>query len=475
MTEITRRPRRHEEIELLVEELDARGGSIGFVGEHRFRLRGAAVGDRVRVRVGRKRHGAVEAYFLELIEAGPFHVEGRCPHRESCGGCSFQSVQYDKQLEELGRILSGIVTPLRASGEVTIAPVHGCEVPWAYRNKMDFTFGTKRWIEAGEPENAPKGFAVGLHVPGRFDKVLDIGRCEIAFPEAISILDHARRLAKEQELTAWDVRAHVGLLRNLVVRKAFATGEILVDLVTTEEAPEQIVPYLRAILASHPEITTIVQNVNSTVAVIAMGEREILHHGPGWIHEEIGGRRFRISANSFFQTNSYQAELLARIVRERAGLRDGEVLFDLYCGGGFLSLLAGPEAREVWGFELVAEAIEDARRNATLNGLDASRFVAGDLVETLSPASLEGLGAPRPDVCLVDPPRAGMHASVVEALAGLEPRRIVYVSCNPRTAVDDIALLLPRGYALETVEPVDLFPHTPHLECVFTLERRAKD
>lgn len=472
-----RRPRKDEIIEVTVDHLETRGGAIAFVGEHKVRLRNTAVGERVRARVGRKRRGAMESYRQETLDPGPWRVDGRCPHRESCGGCSFQETAYEKQLEELGRILADTVAPLREHGDFTIAPVRACAEPWAYRNKMDFTYGNQRWIEGWEPEDARKGFAVGLHVPGRFDKVLDVDQCEIAFAQAIPILATARRVAQEQGLTPWDVRRHVGLLRNLVLRRGFATDEILADLVTTEDAPELIGPYIAEILRVHPEITTFVQNINSGVAVIAVGEREIVHHGPGFIHEEIDGRRFQISAASFFQTNSAQAGVLASIVRERAGLSDGKrpdtVLFDLYCGGGFFSLLVGADAKEVWGFELVAEAIEDARRNAALNGVEGVHFIAGDLVETLSPASLEKLGAPRPDVCLVDPPRAGMHASVVEALAGLAPRRIVYVSCNPRSATADLKLLLPHGYEVVAVEPVDLFPHTPHLECVFTLERRT--
>ena len=464
-----RRPRKGEEFEVLLEGLDAKGGACGHFGPHRIRITNAVPGQRVRARGGRKWRGWTTALAVETLDPGPDFVPARCPHTASCGGCSFQELRYERQLAELGRLLARTLEPLGA--EVPIAPVLGCDEPFGYRNKMDFTFGDLRWIEPGEPAGALRDFAVGLHVPGRYEKVLDVHRCAIAFAGADEILGTVRRLAIAHELSAWDVKHHEGLLRNLVLRRGFATGEVMVNLVTTEEAPALVKPFLADLLAAHPEITTLVQNINSGVAVVAVGEREILHHGPGWIHEELAGRTFRISANSFFQTNTNQAARLVDIVRARLALEADEVLFDLYCGGGLLTLAAGGAAREAWGFELVPEAIADAERNAALNEVTGVHWVAGDLLPHFTPEGLAALGAPAPDRCVVDPPRAGMHPDVVAALARLGPRRIVYVSCNPQSAARDVALLLPHGYELSAVDPVDLFPHTPHLECVLTLDR----
>ncbi|MEW6073861.1 MAG: 23S rRNA (uracil(1939)-C(5))-methyltransferase RlmD [Planctomycetota bacterium] len=461
-------PRKGEEIDVRLEELDAKGRAVGYAGPHRVRVLNAVPGQRVRARAGGRRRGVTLAVAVQVLDPGPDSVPARCPHVASCGGCSFQELRYARQLEELARLLRRALAPLGT--ELPIAPVAGCADPFAYRNKMDFTFSSRRWIEPGEPENAPRDFAVGLHVAGRHDRVLDIERCAIAFAGADAILATVRRAARARNLVPWDVRAHTGLLRHLVLRRGHATGEVLAQLVTSEEAAASVVPLVREVLAAHPEITTFVQSVSSGVALVA-GGREIVHHGPGWIHEEVAGRRFRVSAGSFFQTNTAQAERLVAVVRERLALTGREVLFDLYCGGGLLTLTAGAAAREAWGFELAPAAIEDARRNSVLNGIASARWVSGDLRHQLAPAALAHRGAPAPDVCIADPPRAGMHAAVVAAIARLAPRRIVYVSCHAPSAARDVALLLPLGWRLLAVEPIDLFPHTPHLECVLTLER----
>ena len=459
-----RRPKRDDVLEFTVQSLDARGNAVGEFEEHRVQLRGVAPGARVRARVRKRRRNKVDAILLEVLESGPDQVTPRCAHFGTCGGCSFQHIDYQAQLRLLGETLGELLVPL---GSPEVQPVLGAKQPWNYRNKMDFTFGNKRWIEAGEPENAPNGFALGLHVPGRFDKILSVERCDIAFAEANPILNSARSLALELGLDAWDVREHQGLLRHLVLRKGFRTGEIMVDLVTTELGTERLAPFVEQLLARHPEVSTLVQRVNAGVALIARGEEHVLH-GPGVIHEELAGLSFRISPPSFFQTNTAQAEELVRIVKERALVGEGTRVFDLYCGSGLFSLALARQGARVTGYELVQAAIDDAWLNAKRNDISNVEFVAGDLVQTLD---LETLGSDLPEVCVVDPPRAGLHAKVLAVLRALGPRRIVYVSCNPKSAVQDLETLLEQDYRMLHVEPVDLFPHTPHLECVFTLER----
>ncbi|MCZ6596760.1 MAG: 23S rRNA (uracil(1939)-C(5))-methyltransferase RlmD [Planctomycetota bacterium] len=472
----TRAPRRGQEIELLVERIDARGRGVGRLEGHTVRVSGAVPGQKVRARVQGRRRGSIEAARLAILEPGAGEVEPRCRHFASCGGCSLQELRYEVQLEHLRTLLERTLFPLSVGdvpvgGVPHVPPVIGCADPWAYRNKMDFTFSNRRWIEPGEPEDVAADFALGLHVTGRYEKVLDIERCEIAFPEASAILGTARRLARELELPPWDVKDHVGLLRHLVLRKGYATGEFMVNLVTAEEAPERIDPYARGIVDAHPEVSTFVQNVNTRRAAVAVGETERVLFGPGRIVEELAGLRFEISANSFFQTNTRQAERLLALVRERAACEGNEVVYDLCCGAGVLGLGLAGSAREVWGFELVPSAVEDARRNARINELGNARFVEGDLARTLHPDELAARGCPAPQVCVVDPPRAGLHAKAVAALRRLAPGRIVYVSCNPKSAVRDIAPLCADGYSVLHVDPIDLFPHTPHVECVFTLCR----
>ncbi len=465
-----RRPRRGDVLELDVEGVDDRGLSLArFEGEI-VRLRGALPGSRVRAAVRHRRPGRIEAVLEEVLRPSLARVEPRCAHFGVCGGCSYQDLAYAAQLEARHAQLARVLAPL---GGPPIAPIRPCAEPWHYRNKMEFTFGTRRWIEAGEPGEVDASFALGLHVPGRHDKVLDVRFCHIAFREASAIVESARSLAQSLGLEAWDLRTHAGLLRHLVLRKGFTTGEILVLLVTNETAVDRIDPFARSILERHPEITTFVQQVNAGVAQVGFGAQERVLFGPGSIRDEIADLRFTISANTFFQTNTRQAEHLVELVRARAGVAPGDLVFDLCCGCGLFSLALAARGAEVVGFELVGSTVEDARANALANGLEGLRFRVGDLVRTLDPAELAHEGIGRPRTCIVDPPRAGLHPRAVAALAGLGPERIVYVSCNPRSALRDLRTLQRRGYRLESAEPVDLFPHTPHVECVFALARSA--
>ncbi|HED65557.1 MAG TPA: 23S rRNA (uracil(1939)-C(5))-methyltransferase RlmD [Planctomycetes bacterium] len=466
-----RKPRRGDLLEAELTGLDGRGRAVGRAEwtdgrEVDVRVRGGVPGARVRVDVFRRKGMRVEARIVEVLRTSPVAVEPRCEHVSTCGGCSFQNIDYAAQLAEKHRILSGLLAPL---GDHDVQPVLANGSAFGYRNKMDFTFGNRRWVEEGEPEGAERDFAVGLHVPGRYDKILDIRRCEIAFEAANPILGTVRRLAREHDLDAWDVREHRGLLRHLVLRHGVRSGDILVDLVTTERAHDRIGPFVEELLAAHPEITTLVQRVDSGVALVARGEEEVLF-GPGYLRDSIGGIEFRVSAASFFQTNTVQAERLVELVLEDAAVREGMRVFDLYCGSGLFSLALARAGAQVIGFELVEEAVADARENARRARIEGVEFVAGDLARTLAPHAARGEA---PELCVVDPPRAGIHPSTLAALRSLAPERIVYVSCNPKSAVRDLILLLADGYAFRRIQPVDLFPHTPHLECVFTLVRRA--
>lgn len=464
-----RKPRRGDRLEASFSSYDRRGLSVGRSGEYQVRLRGAVPGDRWLVDVSRRRGNRIDARGVERLEPGPHRVTARCAHSVHCGGCSFQECDYAEQLRQKRRLVR------EALGAAEVEPVLGADPPWAYRNKMEYTFGSRRWTLPGEPEGVPVDFALGLHAPGRFDKVIDLSECRIVFEGGEALLADARRLAKEHGLEPWDVREHRGFLRHLVLRKGFRTGEVMVDVVTSSESRERFDPFAEGLLASHPEITTLVQTVHSGVASVAYGEAERVVHGPGFITEELGGLRFAISARSFFQVNTAQAERLFELVVDEAAPRtegEGAVLFDLYSGAGTIALLAARRVREVLAFEQVPEAVADARRNAARNGLAGVRFLQGDVLALLDGAIEEPRTLPRPDVCVVDPPRAGLHPKVPPKLVVLSPQRIVYVSCNVHAAAADLAVLAEGGYRLVRAQPLDLFPHTPHVECVLTLERR---
>jgi len=435
------------------------------------RLRGAVPGDHLRFTVLKRRGNRIDGRPLELLSPSPARVEARCRHSLSCGGCSFQECDYAEQLIQKQRLLREALRAAEQLGAGEVEPVLGCDPPWAYRNKMEYTFGSRRWIEPDEPEGASADFALGLHAPGRFDKVLDLAECKIVFAAGEGILRDARELAREEGLEPWDVKEHTGFLRHLVLRAGVRTDEVMVNVVTASESAGRFDPYAAALLERHPEITTLVQTIHGGVASVSHGEAERVLFGPGWITEELCGATFRISPRSFFQVNTVQAEKLFEIVREEAAPSGDEVVYDLYSGAGTIALTLAPRVREVLAFEQVPEAVADAERNAAANGIDNVRLLEGDVLQRLDEV-LENPGSwPRPRVCVVDPPRAGLHPKVPPKLLALGADRIVYVSCNMTAGARDLALLVEGGYRLGRIRPVDLFPHTPHVECVVTLQR----
>lgn len=470
-----RKPRRGDQLEGTISAYDRKGMAQGHSGEYSFSLRSGVPGDRWSFEVHKRRRHHLDARSRELLEAGEKRVEPRCQHALHCGGCSFQECDYELQLEQKGILVRQAFEGVGLTAVPEVEPVLGCANPWSYRNKMEFTFANRRWVAPEEPEGAKADFALGLHAPGLYLKVIDLSECRIVFEEGERILASARRLALEHNLSLWDIREHQGLLRHLVLRHGVHTGEVMVNIVTSEDATELFDPFAKALLDAHPAITTLVQAINTSVADVAKGERERVIFGPGYIEEELLGSRFRISPNSFFQTNTLQAERLFEIVREQASLVGGEVVYDLYSGAGTIALMVAPAVGEVLAFEQVADAVEDARQNARRNGVENVRFFQGDVLTELDATLEPNSELPRPDVVIVDPPRAGLHPKVPGKLLELAPDRIVYVSCNIYNGAKDLALLVEGGFEIRRIQPVDLFPHTPHVECVVTLVKGSTD
>jgi 23S rRNA (uracil1939-C5)-methyltransferase len=353
---------------------------------------------------------------------------------------------------------------------------------------MEFSFGDSRWLSAEEiasKQQIDRSFALGLHIPGRFDKVLDVEECFLPPPTAIIILNAVREAAKARSCSVFQTRTHEGFLRNLVLRTSRATKELMVILVTspprTEEEHDMIRWFSDEFTRLVPAVTTTVHAVSHSKASLALGEPHVLH-GSGRITEELLGIRFEVSPFSFFQTNSAQAEQLFSTALQFAGLSKSVIAWDLYCGAGSITLPAARQAKHVVGIELSESSIADARRNALLNGITNVAFYAEDMYKAATTQLL--LTLPQPDVVIVDPPRAGMHAEVVQMLRRVAPPVIVYVSCNPATQARDCALLAAKSpaelsasehssarYIVEQVQPVDMFPHTYHIESVARLVR----
>ncbi len=452
-------------MELTIESLAYGGKGIARIDDFVIFVKNALPGQTVRALVYRKKKGYAEARPLEILEESPFAVDPVCEHFPVCGGCTVQQLDYTQQVEQKRRQVEDIYQRLAGIPDVTVDEIIPAERIFHYRNKMEFTFSNRRWVLPEEPDEADRDFALGLHIPKRFDKILDIDACHIQPPLGNEILNLVRRVSRENGLKPYDVKTHIGFLRHLVLRFGINTGDVMVNIVTAYENPDLLQPLVKALTTEFPQVTSIINNVNTRKADIAFGEWGLLLHGKPMIEEKIGDLTFEISANSFFQTNTRQGLELYRTVLEDAGLTGKEIVYDLYCGTGSIALFVASAAKSVYGFEMIASAVEDAERNAVSNGVTNCRFTKANL-DTFFRQPERYTKFPRPDVIIVDPPRAGIHRSLVNRLPKLSPARLVYVSCNPATQARDVQSIVKMGYRLVRLTMVDMFPHTPHIETV---------
>ncbi len=457
-----------QEIELFIDRTAHGGAGVARKDGFVVFVRGGVPGDRVIARVYRKKKGFAEAAVTEVLEPSPDRVPAPCRYAGVCGGCQWQHVAYDRQLEYKR---DHVLEALERIGGLKGMPVHSTipsEPVFGYRNKMEFSFAERRWLlpeELGR-EDVEQGSALGLHVPGTFNKIIDVEACLIQAPLGNEILAVVRETARNSGLPVYGIKTHEGFWRFVTLRHSAAGDEWLVNLVTAEDRPEAVEPLSRDLQVRFPRIRTVVNNVNVRKAAIAVGEQEHILAGDGVLEDKLGAYTFRISANSFFQTNTKGAETLYGVVAEYAGLTGRETVLDLYCGTGTISILLSARAKQVIGMEMAMSAVRDAEKNCSLNNVENCRFMAGDVRETLS-----GLNE-RPDVVIIDPPRAGMHKDVLAEVLKLKCLRVVYVSCNPATLARDLAEMSVAYDVLE-VRPVDLFPHTFHVEAVAGLRRKG--
>lgn len=434
----------------------------------------AAPGDVADVKIDRKKHSYAEGHIERLVKPSPLRVEPFCEHFGVCGGCRWQHLPYKEQLKAKQQQVEDALHRIAKVEMPEITPILGSEQTVAYRNKMEYTFSNKKWLtweQMRSGEEFADRDAAGFHIPGAFDKVLDINRCHLQDDLGNRLRLHVKQYAREHGLSFFDLRAQTGLLRTMMIR-IVSTGEVMVVLSFGEDNPGQIKGVLDDLRTSFPEITSLMYVVN-TKANDTIADLDIqLHSGRAYIEEEMEGLRFRIGPKSFYQTNSHQAYNLYKVAREYAGLTGEELVYDLYTGTGTIANFVAPQACKVIGIEYVEDAIRDAKLNAEVNRLANTDFYAGDMKDVLTDEFVAAHG--HPDVMIVDPPRAGMHADVVNVILNAEPSRIVYVSCNPATQARDIALLDAK-YRVTAIRPVDMFPHTHHVENVVRLDLRTKE
>ncbi|MEW6080113.1 MAG: 23S rRNA (uracil(1939)-C(5))-methyltransferase RlmD [Thermodesulfobacteriota bacterium] len=456
--------RRGDEVTLDIESLAFGGRGIARVDGLTVFVEGALPGDSVRARIIRKKQRYAEARLMEIILPAPDRTEPPCRYFGYCGGCVLQNLAYDRQLEYKRQHVVDSLEHIALMPDVRVHPVLPSARLFGYRNKMEFSCSDRRWllpVEMGR-EDLDTGFALGLHVPGTFNKILDIEQCLLFPDDGNRILAAVRELIRQSSVPVYNLKTHAGFWRFVMLRHSVAADTWMVNIVTAFEDRPRVQPLADMIAGSFPKVSSVMNNINGRKAAIAAGEREILLYGDAVIEDRIGRFRFDISANSFFQTNTPGAEALYRVAESYAALSGTETVMDLYCGTGTIAIRLSGAAREVVGLEINPACVADADANCRKNGIDNARFIAGDVRETLN-----RIGQP-PDVLVIDPPRAGMHPDVVAQVLGLATPKIVYVSCNPATLARDIGLL-KEHYTVAEVQPVDMFPHTPHIECVARL------
>lgn len=462
-------------IELSIESTAFKGKGIAKVDGLAVFVPGTAPGDKIKAMITRKKKSFREAKMLELIDPSPIRVEPVCRHANTCGGCTWQHIPYEKQVEYKEQHVRDHIERIAHLSPDIVQPIIPCDEPLYYRNKMEYSFGTRRWLSDEEIQKDEfvddSGFASGLHAPGRYDKILNLQECHLQEKISFRLLDFVRDYCIKHNIPAFDTHKNEGFMRHLVIRTSDYTDDLMVNLVTYKDEPDTVERLKDSLLEVFPEITTVVNNVNDQHNPTAIGRFEHILHGPGYIVDKIGSHSFKIHANAFFQTNTRQAEKLYNVAREYAELDDGGHLFDLYCGVGTLSLYMADMADKVTGIELVEVAIENARFNAKENSVENARFVLGDMKDTFNDQFLQENG--QPDCVITDPPRSGMHPDVVKQLANLNLKKLVYVSCNPSTMARDLKIL-KDVYDVESVQPVDMFPQTYHIEAVAKLKRKSQ-
>ncbi|MCP4668925.1 MAG: 23S rRNA (uracil(1939)-C(5))-methyltransferase RlmD [Deltaproteobacteria bacterium] len=459
--------RKGHRVELTIHNMAYGGKGVARLNGFVIFVKGAIPGDRILAQVVKKKKDHAEAGIAEVMTPSPDRIEPPCPYSPYCGGCQWQHVRYETQLFYKKNEVQEALKHIGGLDNVIVHDTLPSDKQFAYRNKMEFSFSDRRWFLPQEMDgrHLEAGFALGLHVPGTYSKVIDVDTCLLQEERGNAILREVKTYARGSGAPVYGLKSHKGFWRFLMLRHSSAFDEWMVNLVTSEERPEVVRPLADALGRRFPGIKTVVNNITSRKASIAIGEREIVLSGEGFIKDRIGPFTFEISANSFFQTNSLGAEKLYQKVVDYAQLKTTDKVLDLYSGTGTIPIFLAEKARIVTGMEMSRSAVDNARKNVEANGMDNCRFICGDIRKEIHALDF------RPDALIIDPPRAGMHKEVLAQVLALGPRRVVYVSCNPATLARDLGLMA-QDYDVVEIQPIDMFPHTYHIEAVARLRLR---
>ncbi|QXV65780.1 23S rRNA (uracil(1939)-C(5))-methyltransferase RlmD [Mucilaginibacter sp. 21P] len=474
MSRSVKKPKFFENVSVI--DIAEEGKGVGKADELVLFIEKAVPGDVADVEVYRSKKNFGEAKITKLITPSKHRTPAFCEHFGTCGGCKWQHMTYEAQLQFKQKAVRDALTRLAKIEVGHMDPIVPSPADRYYRNKLEFTFSNKRWLFDGENRDDEKldMNALGFHIPGRFDKILNINHCYLQTEPSNDLRNSINAFAKENCISYYDVRQHTGALRNLIIRTA-STGEIMVIVVFAHATQDEIDLLMNYVDAAFPQITSLLYIVNTKMNDTIFDQDVKAWRGPEFIHEEMptaNGNvvRFRVGPKSFYQTNSVQALKLYEITRDFAGFKGDELIYDLYTGAGTIANFVAGHVREVVGVEYVPSAIEDAKVNSQINNITNTKFYAGDMKDVLTPEFVAENG--KPDVIITDPPRAGMHADVVARLMEIEAEKIVYVSCNAATQARDL-LILKEKYDTVKIQPVDMFPHTQHVENVVLLKLRS--
>lgn len=463
---------------LSIIDIAEEGKGVGKADELVVFVEKAVPGDVVDVRIVKKKKNFAEAVIENIHQKSELRTDPFCQHFGTCGGCKWQHMEYDAQLKFKYKNVEAALQRLAKIDTTGMEPILGSAENKYYRNKLEYTFSNKRWLNKQDmaerleemdtdgPNPDLEMNALGFHVPLRFDKILDVQHCYLQAEPSNKIRNQVREYALTAGLTFYDLRNHEGNLRNLIIRTS-TTGEVMVVVVFAYVEQEQINGLMEYLKVNFPEVTSLMYIVNQKKNDTIFDQEVITYAGRDYIFEQMEGLKFKIGAKSFYQTNSDQAYELYKITKEFAGFAGDELVYDLYTGAGTIANFVASSVKQVVGIEYVPTAIEDAKFNSALNGIENTIFYAGDMKDILTREFIDEHG--KPDVVITDPPRAGMHADVVARLLEMEADKIVYVSCNAATQARDLALLKEK-YDVVRIKPVDMFPHTQHVENVVLLK-----
>ena len=467
-----RRLRRGDVLELVMEKTADRGKCLAYHNGQVVFVPHTVAGERVQVKVVKRNRKFAEAHPLSVLEPSPNRTTPRCRYFGSCGGCTLQHVAYAQQLKDKHQLVREVMTRQADLPDLEICAPLGMAEPYGYRNKMEFSFSAYRWLSREEIDSDmvyDKSFALGLHPPGNFAKVLDINECHLQSEKCVALLNGVRDFTRKSNRMPWNWRHKEGFLRNLVIRESAHLPELMANLVTFGYDEEFMLDLGSYLQTEYPYVTTLVNTINTSHAQTTFGERIEIIYGPGIIRDRIHDLTFEIAPGAFFQTNTLQAENLMTVVQDLAGVTENDHVYDLYCGTGTIALSLARNAARVTGIELVEDAVRNAKSNAALNAIENCTFISGDMLKLLTPTFAAEHGPP--DIIVVDPPRAGMHPKVAARISQLGARTIVYVSCNIQSQARDLKVL-SESYRAMVAQPIDLFPHTHHIENIVLLKQK---